>query len=441
MPHTLKDVLPVTARVNDAAHLEIGGCDATELAAEFGTPLYVFCEATFRQRARELRAALGDVRIYFAAKSNPLMAIFRMAQEEGLCVDVASGGELHAALAAGFPAERMILHGNNKSDADIARAVGAGVGRIALDSFDDIERVAVAAAAAGRRQAVVLRLTPGVEAHTHSYIQTGQEDSKFGLSIELGLAMEGVKRAAAQPSLDLVGIHAHIGSNIFSYDPFGKTVEILFGFLADVQGGLGIALTEVDLGGGFGIPYVAGDYPLRLDLLSSLVAQTAEREAIRHGIAVPSLSFEPGRFLVGNAGVTLYRVGVIKEIPGVRTYVSVDGGMSDNIRPALYQAHYTALLANKARHEPSRMVTVAGMHCESGDILVHDAMLPATIERGDVLVTPATGAYGHSMASNYNRQPRPAVVLVHEGSARVVVRRETFDDLIRLELPPEVPGP
>jgi diaminopimelate decarboxylase len=289
--------------------------------------------------------------------------------------------------------------------------VGAGVGRIALDSFDDIERVAVAAAAAGRRQAVVLRLTPGVEAHTHSYIQTGQEDSKFGLSIELGLAMEGVKRAAAQPSLDLVGIHAHIGSNIFSYDPFGKTVEILFGFLADVQGGLGIALTEVDLGGGFGIPYVAGDYPLRLDLLSSLVAQTAEREAIRHGIAVPSLSFEPGRFLVGNAGVTLY------------------------------QAHYTALLANKARHEPSRMVTVAGMHCESGDILVHDAMLPATIERGDVLVTPATGAYGHSMASNYNRQPRPAVVLVHEGSARVVVRRETFDDLIRLELPPEVPGP
>ncbi|GAC1365494.1 MAG: diaminopimelate decarboxylase [Actinomycetota bacterium] len=434
MPHTLKDVLPVTARVNEAAHLEIGGCDTTDLARQFGTPLYVFCEETFRRRARELRAALPAARLYFAAKSNPTMAVFRLAEEEGLGVDVASGGELHVALAAGFPAQRMILHGNNKSNADIVRAVNAGIGRIALDNLDDIERVAAAAGAAGRRQAVLLRVTPGVEAHTHSYIQTGQEDSKFGLSIELGLALEGMRRALGHPELDVVGVHAHIGSNIFSYDPFGKTVEILFGFLAEVRSTLGATLPEVNLGGGFGIPYVAADFPIRLDLLAALVAETAQREAAAQSLTVPSLAFEPGRFLVGNATVTLYSVGVVKEIPGVRTYVSVDGGMSDNIRPALYQARYAAFLANKARHQPSRMVSVAGMHCESGDILVHDAMLPATVERGDILVIPATGAYGYSMASNYNKQPRPAVVMVKEGAARIVVRRETLDDLLALEV-------
>lgn len=437
MPHTLKDVLPVTARVNDAAHLEIGGCDTSDLAAEFGTPVYVFCEETFRSRARQLWACFPDANLYYAAKSFPSIATFQLAEQEGLGLDVASGGELHTALAAGFPPERMILHGNNKATEDIVRAVQVGVGRIALDNSDDVERVAATAEAAGRCQAVLLRVTPGVEAHTHTYIQTGQGDSKFGLSIEAGMAMEAALRASHRPGLDLVGVHAHIGSNIFSYDPFGKTVEILFQFLADAETLLGYPFPEVNLGGGIGIPYIAADFPVRLDLLANLVMATAEHEAERHGMAVPRLCFEPGRFLTGNAMVTLYSVGVIKEIPGVRTYVSVDGGMSDNIRPALYQASYTAFLANKARHEPERLVTVAGMHCESGDILVRDIALPASVERGDILVVPATGAYGYSMASNYNKQPRPAVVLVKDGRARIIVRRETFDDLLRLESPLE----
>jgi diaminopimelate decarboxylase len=438
VPHTLKDVLPVTAVVNDEGHLEIGGCDTVDLAAEFGTPLYVFDEATFRTRSRELREAFPDASLYFAAKACPVLAVLQLAAAEGLGVDVASAGELHVALAAGVRPERMTLHGNNKSDADIIRAVGVGIGRIAIDNVDDIDRTAAAAVAAGRRQAILLRVTPGVEAHTHTYIQTGQADSKFGLSIEAGVAMAAVERADRHDSLDLVGIHAHIGSNIFSYDPFGKTVEILFDFLADVEKVLGITVDEVNLGGGLGIPYVAGDFPIRLDLLAKLVGETAEQEAGRHAIPLPRLAFEPGRFLVGNAMVTLYSVGVVKEIPGMRTYVSVDGGMSDNIRPALYQAHYTALLANKARHEPGRTVTVAGMHCESGDILVRDVGLPATIQRGDILVVPATGAYGYSMASNYNRQPRPAIVLVRDGTAHTIVRRETLDDLLRLENP--LPG-
>jgi diaminopimelate decarboxylase len=435
MPHTLKDVLPVTARVNGAAHLEVGGCDTTELAARFGTPLYVFCEQTFRSRARALRAAFPEAVLYFAAKAFPAIAVMQLADQEGLGVDVASGGELHTALAAGFPPERIILHGNNKSGADITRAVEAGVGRIALDSFDDIDRVAAAAEAAGRRQCVLLRVTPGVEAHTHSYIQTGQEDSKFGLSIESGLAEEAARRAAKQASLDLAGVHAHIGSNIFSYDPFGKTVEILFGFLESLTGSLGAEFREMNLGGGIGIPYTADDYPARLDLLAALVGEIVAGEAARRQMPVPRLCFEPGRYLVGNAGVTLYRVGVVKEIPGIRTYVSVDGGMSDNIRPALYQARYAAFLANKARHEPTRLVSVAGMHCESGDVLVRDVLLPASVERGDLLVIPATGAYGYAMASNYNKQPRPAVVLVREGEAHVIIRRESLDDIIRLELP------
>jgi diaminopimelate decarboxylase len=435
MPHTLGQVLPITGLVNEAGHLELGGCDTLELARDFGTPLYVFCEETFRTRARELTAAFPEASLSYAAKAFPSIAVFQIAAQEGLGLDVASGGELHTALAAGFPPERITLHGNNKSDEAIARAVGAGVGRIALDNLEEIDRVASAAAAAGRQQKVWLRVTPGVEAHTHTYIQTGQEDSKFGLSIEAGLAMEAARQASAHRSLDLVGVHAHIGSNIFSYDPFGKTVEILFEFLADIDQVLGLSFEEVNLGGGFGIPYVAGDFPLRLDLLAKLLSETARAEAERLGLRVPRLGFEPGRFLVGNAMVTLYSVGVVKEIPGVRTYVCVDGGMSDNIRPALYQARYTAFLANKARHEPSRVVTIAGMHCESGDILVRDVALPSSVTRGDLLVVPATGAYGHSMASNYNRQPRPPVILVNGGRAYPIVRRESLDDLLRLDSP------
>lgn len=431
MPHTLKDVLPVTAAVNSNDHLTIGGCDMPELADAYGTPLFVFCENTFRARAREFKLAFRDANIYYASKAFLCRAMCSLVEEEGLSLDVASGGELHTALTASFPPERMILHGNNKLDSDILAAVDAGVGVIALDNFEDIERTS--AAAHGKRQNVVIRVTPGVEAHTHHYIQTGQEDSKFGLSIEGGNAMAAVERALNEDALHLLGIHAHIGSNIFSYDPFGKTIEILFEFLAEVKARFGVSLPEVNLGGGVGIPYLAGDYPARLDLLAALVNEVAERQAKVHDIDLPHLSFEPGRFLIGNAMITLYTVGVIKDVPGIRTYVAVDGGMSDNIRPALYQARYSALLANKARHEPTRVVTLAGMHCESGDILLRDVSLPESIERGDIVAIPATGAYGYSMASNYNKQPRPAVVLVNGGTSRVIVRRESYEDLSRLD--------
>jgi len=436
MPHSLKDVLPVTATINDEDHLVVGGCDTEELARQFGTPLFVFCEETFRSRARAFRKAFPSSDIYFAAKAFLSLAMCRLVDEESLGLDVASGGELHTALAAEFPPERMILHGNNKQDLDIERAISAGIGRIALDNIEEIDRVALAAERSGVRQRVVLRVTPGVEAHTHEYIQTGHEDSKFGISIEGGGAEEAVKRTVEQHSLELMGVHAHIGSNIFSYEPFAKTIEILFEFLSRVKSKLGLKLPEVNLGGGFGIPHVSGDYPARLELLSTLVSQSAISEADRLGLDVPAFSFEPGRFLIGNAMLTLYRVGVIKQVPGIRTYVSVDGGMSDNIRPALYQARYAATVANKARQPAGRVVTIAGMHCESGDILMKDVALPESVARGDILAVPATGAYGYSMASNYNKQPRPAVVKVKDGVARVIVRRESFDDLLRLDEDP-----
>lgn len=430
MPHTLKQVLPLTARVNDRDHLEVGGRDCVDLADEFGTPLYVFCEETFRTRARDFSKAFPDSTIYYAAKALSALAVCQLAEQEGLGMDVASGGELHVALTSGFPADRLIMHGNNKRDVDLERAIEAGIGRIAIDNLEEIDRTNSIAKRAGRQQPVLLRVTPGVEAHTHHYVQTGQEDSKFGMSLEAGVAAEAVRRASAADSLELRGIHAHIGSNIFSFDPYAKTIELLFEFIAEMQRN-GIELPEVNLGGGFGVPYVAGDYPLRLELLANLVRETADREAERIGITPPRLSFEPGRYMVANACLTLYRVGVIKNVPGVRTYVSVDGGMSDNIRPALYESRYEAVAVNKATEQPSTVVTIAGMHCESGDILIRDIALPP-LESGDVLAVPVTGAYGYAMASNYNMQPRPAMVLVGSGDARVIVKRESYDDLIRL---------
>jgi diaminopimelate decarboxylase len=433
--HGLRRVLPDTASVDGRGHLHVGGCDTTELVRQFGTPVFVFCEATFRERARAFRGAFPGATVHYAAKAFQCLAMCQLVAEEGLGIDVASGGELHTALAAGFPPERMVLHGNNKAEAELARAVAAGVGTIALDNLEEIDRVAELASAAGRRQRVVVRVTPGVEAHTHEYIQTGHEDTKFGVSVEGGAAREALARAAARDSLDLAGVHAHIGSNIFSAEPFVRTIEILFGLVAGVRGDLGIELEELNLGGGIGVPYLPEDEPVRLDAFASLVQTSVEDQAARHGIPVPSLTFEPGRFLVANAMVTLYSVGVIKDLPGIRTYVCVDGGMSDNIRPALYHARYAALLANKAADPPGRTVTVAGMHCESGDVLLRNVGLPASTERGDLLAIPATGAYGYSMASNYNHKPRPPVVLVRGGDARVIVRRETLDDLLRLDEP------
>ena len=435
MPHSLKDVLPVTARLRDDGHLEVGGCDLVALAAEHGTPLYVFDEETFRARARAYRNAYDGPRdrVYYAAKAFTSLTAFRMAVEEGLGVDVCSGGELHAALAAGVPHESMIFHGNNKSDVELEMAVAAGVGRIAVDSLDELERLARIAASAGVVQPIVLRATPGVEAHTHEYIQTGQEDTKFGVSIESGAALEAAKRARDLRSVALVGAHAHIGSQIFGPEAFGKLVEIMCEFVADVVAATGTELHELNLGGGLGIAYTKEESPADVATHAAFVREAVEREAAKHGFAPPSLSVEPGRWIVGNAMMTVYSVGVVKDLPGIRTYVSVDGGMSDNIRPMLYGARYSALLANKANEASDKVVTIAGSHCESGDVLIRDVALPASTARGDLLAIPATGAYGYAMASNYNKMPRPPVVMVSDGRSEVVIRRETYDDLIRLD--------
>jgi diaminopimelate decarboxylase len=429
----LRAALPNTAEVNQTGHLMIGGCDTVELAERFGTPLLVFCERTLVDRARSVQASFRGATIYYAAKAFLSKAVCRLVEREGLGLDVASGGEMYTGLAAGFPARRMVMHGNNKLDSELKLAVEAGIGRIAVDNLEEIDRIGALARAAGRRQAVFLRVTPGVEADTHAHIQTGHHESKFGLPLQGGVAREAIIRANAHPDLELRGLHAHIGSNIFDSAPFEETIEVLFTFLAEIKAEFGLEFPELNLGGGFGVPFVAGDTPFDPKLLGELVLSTARRAAEGNGVALPALCFEPGRWLISNAMVTLYSVGSIKETSEDLTFVSVDGGMSDNIRPALYQAKYAAILANKASEEAAFPVTLAGMHCESGDLLIEDLALPGSVSRGDIVAVPATGAYTYSMASNYNKKPRPAIVTVAGGEARLMIRRETYEDLIRLE--------
>ncbi len=430
MPHTLKHVLPATAVLTDQGHLSVGGADVVTLAQEFGTPLFVMCEDTFRQRARAYIAAYPDADVYFAGKAFLCVAMARMVAEEGLGLDVASGGELYTALKAGFPVERIMFHGNNKSDAELRMGLENGVGRIVADSIEELERIDAIAGSLDMRARVMLRVTPGVEAHTHEYIQTGQEDSKFGMSVEGGVALEAAKRGRDLTNLEIAGFHSHIGSNITGVEAFLRTVEILTEFCASVRDATGLVAAELNLGGGLGIAYTRGDFPARVETFATEVRAKVAEEMSRFGLPVPRLAVEPGRWLIANSTVTLYRVGSIKDIPGIRTYVAVDGGMSDNIRPSLYGARYEALLANKGNEAADRLVTIAGAHCEQGDILIRDVQLPSSISRGDIIAVPATGAYGYSMASNYNRFGRPAVIAVKDGQARTLVRRETYDDLI-----------
>ncbi len=354
-------------------------------------------------------------------------------EQEGLGLDVASGGEMFTALAAGFPAARMVMHGNNKLDSELHEAIDAGIGHIAVDNLEEIERIGDIARAAGRKQPVFLRVTPGVEADTHSHIQTGHHESKFGLPIQGGVAREAILRANASPDLELRGLHAHIGSNIFDAEPFQETIEVLFGFLAEIKAEFGLEFPELNLGGGFGVPFIAGDRLFDPMMLADLALSTAQKAAESNGVTLPQLCFEPGRWLISNAMLTLYSVGSIKETSEELTFVSVDGGMSDNIRPALYQARYSAILANKAEEVAGFPVTLAGMHCESGDVLIEGVLIPRSVIRGDIIAVPATGAYTYSMASNYNKKPRPAVVTVAEGRSRLMIRRETYEDLVRLE--------
>ncbi len=412
-------VLPIGSRVNEQGRLEVGGCDIVELVDEHGTPAYVYAEDDLRARARAYREAFErrgvDGEVLFASKAFPATAAYKLFAEEGLSVDVASGGELHIALAAGFGPSRIHMHGNNKSDEEILMAARAGIAHLILDSFDEIER---AERLLDEPMKVLIRVTPGVKPSTHDFITTGQLDSKFGFGAgDVSGAARAIERVLASDKLDLVGLHSHIGSQIFELEPYRLAIAAL-GELA------GDWCKVVDVGGGLGVAYTEEDRPPAIDdYVGTKVAGV--REVFGDEVRI---LIEPGRSLVANAGVTAYRVGTVKEIPGVRTYIAVDGGMSDNLRPMLYGSRYEALIADRAAAQPDTTVTVAGMHCESGDVLVRDALLPAPAV-GDVLVTPATGAYGHAMANNYNGVTRPPVIFCRDGAARVVVRRETYDDL------------
>jgi diaminopimelate decarboxylase len=417
--------LPRGSHVDESGHLVMSGCDVVELAREFGTPAYVYAENDINSRAAEYLSAFAartdNFEVIFASKAAPIGAIFKLVAEAGLSVDVASAGELHAALLAGTSPQRIYLHGNNKTETDLRLAIESSVGHIVCDSFDEIERLD---GMLDRPQQVMIRVTPGIKANTHSYIQTGQLDSKFGFGLDDGLAARGIEAIRESSNLQLAGLHAHIGSQIFELEPYVKTIEAL-GRLADDAGLSHDELKLLNVGGGLGIAYEPGDAPPSIESYVDVKVTGVERVFD----PAPRILVEPGRSLVGNAGITLYEVGTVKEIPGVRTYVAVDGGMSDNLRPMLYDARYDALVANRAMDPPDTRVTIAGMHCESSDIIVRDVEM-ATPRVGDVLATPATGAYGHAMANNYNGMPRPPVIFVRDGEARVVVRRETLDDLV-----------
>lgn len=415
-------LLPDTATVGGDGALSVGGVSLTELAAEFGTPLFVYDEEQLRARCREAAEAFGPG-VAYATKAFLCVAMARLAHEEGMHLDVASGGELHVALTAGVPAEDLVLHGNNKSSIELRQALDAGVGRIVVDSFDELDRLEAIHAETGQIASVLLRLTPGVEAHTHEFISTGQDDSKFGFTVSTGVAAQAVERAAASPAVELLGTHAHIGSQVFRAESFREAARIM----AEFSNPFG--LRELSVGGGLGVPYVTGEEAPTIAQWGAMVRQACTEAGVTARVTA-----EPGRSIVASAGMTLYEIGTIKTIAGVRTYISVDGGMSDNPRPVLYGSGYEAFLPRDAAAERPLLARLVGKHCESGDIIVRQAALPADTAVGDIVATPVTGAYGHSLASNYNRLTRPAVVFVRDGNARLVVRRETFDDLLRTEV-------
>ena len=419
----------------DSGVVRVGGLDVQALAEEFGTPAYILDEQDFRSRCRAWREAFGaDADVYYAGKAFLSRAIVRWLREEDLNVDVCSGGELTVALTAGMPAERIAFHGNNKSEAELEQAVAAGVGHVVVDSFDELVRLSWIAERHGVRQKVLIRVTVGVEAHTHEFIATAHEDQKFGLSLSGGLAAEGVRRALTLDGLELVGIHSHIGSQIFDMAGFEVAARRVVGLLAEIKGEHGVELPEIDLGGGLGIAYTSEDDPREPAEIAKSLTEIVRRECAAAGLTPPRISVEPGRAIVGPTAFTLYRVGTVKELDGLRTYVSVDGGMSDNIRTALYDAEYSVALVSRASTAEPMLSRVVGKHCESGDIVVKDAFLPADLAPGDLLAVPATGAYCRSMASNYNHALKPPVVAVSAGAARVIVRRETEEDLLRLDI-------
>jgi diaminopimelate decarboxylase len=429
-----------TSKINERGHLEIGGCDTVELVRQFGTPLYVMDESLIRQRCREFvesfRATGLSFQVAYASKAFCVMAMCRIVHEEGLALDVVSDGELYTALKSGFPPERIHFHGNNKTPAEIEMALDAGVGCFVVDNFVELEMLESLAAERGKRVNILIRITPGVEAHTHEFISTGQTDSKFGFDLVSGAAFKAVQRIKELGHLKLMGIHSHIGSQIFDVEGFRLTVQKLADFALDVRERLDVTFEVVNVGGGFGIRYTESDTPLPIAQYVEAIADAIKTYFGGQGYPLPQVWIEPGRSIVGEAGTTLYTIGTEKEIPGVRKYIAVDGGMTDNIRPALYGAPYEAMLANRADEAPEEIVSVAGKACETGDMLIWDIRLPRA-KSGDILAVSCTGAYGYAMSNNYNRIRRPAVVFVRDGQADLVVRRESHEDLIARDIIPE----
>lgn len=433
-----------TLKINSAGHLSIGGADTTELAARFGTPLYVMDEQYIRDMCAAYSKAIrtdygGNGLVLYASKAFSCMAIYRIAEQEGIGVDVVSGGELYTALKAGFPAEKICLHGNNKLATELSLAVESGVGLIAVDSYTELDKLDALCAEKGKRQEILLRINPGVEAHTHRFIQTAKTDSKFGFSVADGTAEKITAYALKKEHLDLKGYHCHIGSQIFEKQSFALAAEKMLSFMAEMRDKLGFTASVLNLGGGYGIWYAEGDAQQSVsDYTAYLrtVIGAVKASAARFAMPEPYLLIEPGRSIVGEAGITLYTVGAIKDIPGVKKYVAVDGGMFDNPRYALYQAKYTAILANRAKEPATERVSVAGKCCESGDIVCADVDLPAAKE-GDILAVLSTGAYNYSMASNYNRNAVPPVVLVKNGKADYIVKPQSYEDIVRNDVIPE----
>ncbi|QGP93744.1 Diaminopimelate decarboxylase [Neomoorella glycerini] len=428
-----------TMQVNAQGRLTIGGCDVVELAREFGTPLYIFDEECIRNNCREFYRAFGVkeglARVIYAGKAFLTTAMCRIIASEGLGLDVVSGGELYTALAAGFPVENIYFHGNNKSYAELCQALEAGIGRFVVDNFAELELLSRLSTERGQVARIILRVTPGIEAHTHDYIRTGQIDSKFGFTLPNGQALEAARRVKDLPGIEFKGLHCHIGSQIFELEPYSQAVAVMLELAAAIKEATGLLTSELDLGGGFGIYYTAEDHPRPVSAYAETILARVREEARALNLPQPLVIVEPGRAIIGPAGSTAYTVGTVKEIPGVRKYVAVDGGMADNIRPALYGANYEAILANKANLPAAETVAITGKCCESGDMLIWEADLPR-VEAGDILVISCTGAYGYTMASNYNRLGRPAAVLVREGNADLILKREDYNDLLRNDVVP-----
>ena len=431
-----KTVFPNTTTVDSQGHLVIGGCNALDLVAEHGTPLYVLDEQTLRDRCRsfvqEFQQRFQNSQVYYACKAYINPALAQMFDEEGLGLDVVSGGELATAQRAGFPLERVTFHGNNKTPDELEYAVANGIGTVAVDSFYELELLDRTASAAGKVQNIIIRVSPGVDPHTHGHTTTGTLDSKFGFAIQTGHATQAVRQALKASNLNLRGLHFHLGSPIFELEPYRVATELVLRWAAQFREE-GLDLQEFSPGGGFAIAYTRDDVPPEIGDYAQAIISTMAATCEDLGMDMPNLIIEPGRSIIGPAGVALYQIGAIKDIPGVRKYVSVDGGMGDNIRPALYQAIYEVIAAGKVNSVPTERVTIAGKYCESGDLLASDVMMPE-LAAGDVLAIPAAGAYCPSMASNYNLNPRPPIVLVKNGQSRLIRRRESYQDMMLCDI-------